>query len=153
MESKIEYPPLLASGFQEIKLDKLKAIFLFPFPASITRANILRRFKHWAKRVKQLNVNCEIWIDGSFVTEKIDPQDVDVVIFISSKEINRLSNDKKLKLQILTNEKLSTQQREACICDSYLVFTEDVFGKRYWEKQFGLARNKKTPKGIFRIFI
>ncbi|KAF0201720.1 MAG: hypothetical protein FD167_5687 [bacterium] len=86
MEPKVEYPPLLAEGFQDIKLDELKVIFLTPFPKTTTRTKILRIFKHWIKGVKKLNVKCEIWIDGSFATEKVDPKDIDVVLFISSKD-------------------------------------------------------------------
>lgn len=150
---KTEHPPLLAEGFQYVRLDELKKTFLAPFPNSTTRANILRRFKHWTKKVKHLNVSCEIWVDGSFTTEKVDPQDIDVVLFISSKEISRLSGVKKLKLEVLTNQKLTPEQREKCICDNYLVFSEDIFGRRYWEKQFGFNYNKQKPKGIFRIVI
>jgi hypothetical protein len=149
---KADHPPLLAQGFKDIRLDELKPTFLSPFPSSITRINILRKFKHWVKKVKQLNVRCEIWVDGSFATEKIDPQDIDIVLFINSADIRKLSVAKKLELEILTNERFTEKQKKECFCDSYLVFAEDDFGRRYWEKQFGLSR-KQTTKGIFRIII
>jgi hypothetical protein len=149
---KADHPPLLAQGFQDVRLDELKRTFLFPFPGSTTRSNILRKFKHWIKGVKRLNVHCEIWIDGSFATQKVDPQDIDVVIFIRNADIRRLSADKKAKLLILTNERLTTEQKKKCICDSYLGFPEDIRDREGWEKIFGQTR-AEMPKGIFRIFI
>lgn len=148
----MEYAPLLASGFQDIKLEELERIFLLPFSNSVTRANILKEFNLWVKRIKKLKVKCEIWIDGSFATEKVDPQDIDVVIFISSSDIRKLTAEKKLELETLTNQRLTEQQRKESICDSYLAFSEDVLDRRFWEKTFGKSR-QETPKGIFRIFI
>ncbi len=154
MEPKVEYPPLLAEGFQDIKLDELKVIFLTPFPKTTTRTKILRIFKHWIKGVKKLNVKCEIWIDGSFATEKVDPKDIDVVLFISSKDQFKLEKSpKKQLLDRLTNQKLTKEQRKKYLCDSYLGFLEDVFDRREWEKLYGRLRDEITPKGIFRIFI
>ncbi len=150
---KAEYPPLLSEGFQDIRLDQLRPRFLDCFPSSTTRENILRKFKNWVQRVKKLNVKCEIWIDGSFATEKIDPQDIDIVIFINSTDIRNLSATKKLELEILTNERFTEEQRKECFCDSYLVFADDDLGRRYWKGKFGLTYNKQKPKGIFRIVI
>lgn len=149
---KAEYLPLLAEGLRDIRLDKLKETFLNPFPGSTTRAIILRVFKHWLKQVKTLNVSCEIWIDGSFATQKLDPQDIDIVIFIANKDIRKLSTNKKKMLSILTNEKLTNVQKKACICDSYLGFLDDVRDREAWTKEFGQTRKEK-PKGIFRILI
>lgn len=148
----IEYPPLLTVGFQDLKIEELEQIFLLPFPSSITRANILVEFKLWIKKVKKLKVKCEIWIDGSFATEKIDPQDIDVVLFINGSDIRKLSSEKKLGLETLTNQRLTEQQRKEAICDSYLSFSEDVFDRRFWEKTFGKSRGE-IPKGIFRMYI
>lgn len=150
---KADYPPLLPEGFQDIRPDKLKENFLFPFPTSSTRANILRKFKHWVKRVKRLNVSCEIWVDGSFATQKVDPQDIDVVLFINNADIRRLSSYKKAQLSILTNEKLTAEQKKKSICDSYLGFLENSHDREQWQKTFGQTKKEKKPKGIFRIVI
>lgn len=154
MERKVEYSPLVAQGFQDIQLDQLKPIFLTPFPSSTHRAKILRVFKHWIKDVKKLNVKCEIWIDGSFATEKVDPRDIDVVLFISSKDQFKLEKSpKKQLLERLTNQKLTREQRKKYLCDSYLGFLEDTIDHREWEKLYGKLRDEITAKGIFRIFI
>ncbi|KAF0247375.1 MAG: hypothetical protein FD167_3225, partial [bacterium] len=150
---KTEYPPLLSEGFEDIRLDQLRPIFLDSFPSSTTRENILRKFKNWIQRVKKLNVKCEIWIDGSFATKKVNPRDIDIVVFISSTDIRDFSASKKRELEILTNERLTEEQKKECLCDSYLVFADDVYGRKYWEEKFGLIRDKQKPKGIFRIVI
>lgn len=151
---KIEYPPLLNQGFQTVKLDQLKPMFLAPFPASTTRVIILRRFKNWLKGVKKLNVSCEIWIDGSFATEKVDPRDIDVVLFISSTDQFKLEKSpKKQLLERLTNQGLTKEQRKKCLCDSYLGFLEDELDHREWERIYGRLRDGVTLKGIFRIVI
>ncbi|KAF0240574.1 MAG: hypothetical protein FD167_4140 [bacterium] len=151
---KTEYPSLLVGEFQDIKLHQLKSLFLVPFPNSTTRTNTLRRFKNWVQRIKKLNVRCEIWLDGSFVTKKEDPQDIDLVVFIKNTDMIRLSDAKKLELRILTNEKLTEEQKKECVCDSYLGSSEDLLDRRYWKKTFGLTNEEPPkPKGIYRIFI
>jgi hypothetical protein len=33
------------------------------------------------ERIRNLGIVCEIWLDGSFLTEKIEPDDVDFIVF------------------------------------------------------------------------
>jgi hypothetical protein len=150
---KEEFKPLLEPGFHDLNFEDLEVRFVKPFNSSTSRKTVMGEFSNWVNKFKELGLKAEIWINGSFLTEKINPKDIDVVVFINSKEIRELSAENKVKLSVLTNEKLTDEERKICICDTYLEFAEDPFGRKYWEnKVFGISL-KKVPKGIVRIFI
>jgi hypothetical protein len=41
----------------------------------------------------------EVWIDGSYTTEKPEPGDIDVIFFIDGIHANALSNENKVILR------------------------------------------------------
>jgi hypothetical protein len=96
-------------------------------------------------------LDVEIWVDGSFVTEKIDPEDVDLVVPFPG-EAYDLGTVKQRE----TLEWLSGNTIQKLRCDSY-VFAEFGLGhpqhqwslerRAYWLKQFGFDRSGQ-PKGM-----
>jgi hypothetical protein len=53
------------------------------FPSNSTRYTIVEGYKRYLTRLKTLlNSNFHQWIDGSFVTDKMNPNDIDIVTFI-----------------------------------------------------------------------
>ena len=52
------------------------------FSLSRTRAAIMRHLWTVAGCLSQWGIECDLWIDGSFLTEKIDPPDVDFLVLL-----------------------------------------------------------------------
>ena len=53
------------------------------FVLSRTRPEIMRNLWIVAASLCNWAISCELWIDGSFLTEKIDPKDVDFMVVLS----------------------------------------------------------------------
>ncbi len=64
-------------------LETIETVFVEPFSDSTTRWKIFNAFTAYLNELKSiLNVPLEIWVNGSFSTEKQNPGDVDFVIFV-----------------------------------------------------------------------
>jgi hypothetical protein len=84
MPEKEEYPPLLGSGFHVITLSDLRKLCVDGFPLSTTRNELMRNLEKVYAILMTAGVVGDLWIDGSFLTKKIDPRDVDLVLRVDS---------------------------------------------------------------------
>src|SRR5687768_7717985 len=95
--------PLLPPGLHDLAVSQLDNHFLSDFPDSNTRAPLIRGLSSYIESLKILGIPLEIWLDGSFTTTKIDPNDIDLVIFASENDVNNLSDEYKDLLRSLIN--------------------------------------------------
>ena len=79
-----EFPPLLPEGRHPMSIEVLRQQCVERFPLSRTRAKIMAGLAEVIERLIQHRVVGELWVDGSFLTEKINPGDVDVVLRVPS---------------------------------------------------------------------
>ena len=142
---------LLRPGSSEYKLEEIEKIFVKEFSESQTRSNIYNGFLIWLKHLLNICIPNEIWLDGSFVTNKINPNDLDLVCFI---EINDYVNN---TTEINRLRQLGLQNH----CDVYMAFSpnpllppkligEFTNKRNYWRGQFGFDR-EDNPKGRIKI--
>jgi hypothetical protein len=106
------------------------------------------------KELNRMQVPAEIWIDGSFLTEKIDPEDVDIVLRIESHVYdNGTAEQQQIIDWVAGNLKASHH------CDSYVFYEypdthpAHAVGEwmhAYWLRQFGFSRADDF-KGMARI--
>ena len=75
-----EYPPLLPIGRHELTLRRIRELCVDRFPGSTARAGLMEILEGIVARLKAARVRGELWIGGSFVTEKPEPGDIDVVL-------------------------------------------------------------------------
>ncbi|OJV15505.1 MAG: hypothetical protein BGO21_31450 [Dyadobacter sp. 50-39] len=67
-----------------------KAEFVDAFPRSSTRQVIFENFSvYMEKLVAIIGTDFHQWIDGSFVTRKLNPGDIDFVTFVNAKTFSR----------------------------------------------------------------
>lgn len=82
---------LLPAGRHVVTADEFKAYFVDAFTASTVRA---RQYTRWLRHREALSSVIPIqtqWIDGSYVTSKIDPGDIDVVTMIDALAFDALA--------------------------------------------------------------
>jgi hypothetical protein len=103
----------------------------------------------------------ELWLDGSFVSEKHNPGDIDLVVVITIQDFNSLTPS---ELALLFKYTAGENTKKLCDCDSYLLVTcSDNHGnekekkllmqnKRYWLAQFGTDR-ANVDKGMIKLVI
>jgi hypothetical protein len=81
---KPEYPPLLASGFYVRSVAEVRALCVKSIAGSIRRRAIMDSLEDVIRKLSTARIIGELWLNGSFLTEKIDPDDVDMLVHVSS---------------------------------------------------------------------
>jgi hypothetical protein len=81
---KQEFPPLLPAGFHRMDMPGLRRLAVVRFPDSFTRPAIMTHLEQIIDRINASGIRGEIWVDGSFLTEKLNPEDVDVLLAIDA---------------------------------------------------------------------
>lgn len=154
---KVEYPPLLAAGFHPMTLSRLEEMCVKSFDTSLTRADIFKGLKTVVETLESAGISGELWIDGSFLTQKPDPKDSDIVLCISG-EAYDLAEGSKRDIIDWVRDGLPRRDHR---CDSYVLFLyrkdHELYNisewmRAYWIKQFGWSRNEEM-KGMALINI
>jgi hypothetical protein len=105
----------------------------------------------------QRNVGKELWIDGSFLTEKIDPKDADLILVLPEDFDNAASAE---QLGIC-NWWDGPEPKRMFRCDTYSLpriplgdpaYLLYLRQELYWKKTFGTSRDGDA-KGIGRILL
>ncbi len=146
----LEYPSLLEAGFHNMTLDDLHTLFVAPFEESEWRQILCDKLCHFINKLKESGIHCEIWIDGSFTTEKPQPNDIDMAIFYNEEEVNTLPPERQEILAYLFEDPIIIRQHFSC--DAYFLPNNDPRLRSYWRGWFGFSRHEK-PTGIARLYI
>jgi hypothetical protein len=146
-----DFPPLLSLGFHKLTMEAVEQVCVTPFPLSTSRPIIFNRFVTFVRRLEVAKVAGELWLDGSFLTEKINPKDVDVVLRVDGSIYNAGTPEQREAIDwVIANQKLTL------MCDSYVLFEyppgdplhdEGSWWYSYWHRQWGFSR-EDDPKGI-----
>jgi len=146
-----EYPALLPLGFHELTMDQLRKLCVDTFPGSTTRPKIISGLETVISRIRSVNLTVEIWINGSFLTQKTNPTDSDILVTIEEDLYYNITQEQKEVIDWIKSD-----LKNDCLCDSYLLIKypessdKAVYGdfmKAYWMRQFGFGRDNGL-KGI-----
>ena len=90
-----------------------------------------------------------LWVDGSFITKKLEPDDVDVVLELS--ESTEITPEQRHRLKWFGSRQPAdvTQKRADYWCDCYVTLLSK---HHYWLRQFGRDRSA-NPKGVIVLHI
>jgi hypothetical protein len=137
-------------------VDDVESTFVAPFPESLTRAAI---FEYWtyhrAALVELITVEKQ-WLDGSFVTDKADPGDVDLATFYDAATYEALPTHRRLMLDVLL---AGAYTKEMWGCDAYSVAIypeghqyRNLYeaARDYWTNWFGHDRDG-VAKGYLEV--
>lgn len=140
----------LPAGRYPATIDEVEQSFVIPFAASLTRADLFAGWKRLRQEIRAI-VPVEMeWIDGSFVTAKLDPGDIDVVSFIRADALGTLSMPDRQQLLPLVQGPASKPTHR---CDSYLVAVfalghplegQYLRERGYWDRQW--SRDRTRPE-------
>ena len=139
----------------ETDSETIEKVFVEEIAFSTSRRTIFENLKEYNQLLKEIiGSDCKQWIDGSFVTLKRNPKDVDVITWIDFEEYER--HEKQLeKLKQWRFDKLK-------MIDGYFIKTYPPQHKRYkfyeydcqeWAFVFHKVRQSKTLKGFLQITI
>lgn len=102
---KPEWPPLLEPGDHYFKLEGIQVICATDFPTSSRRQMLMDGLKSFVDLIHDSNIRGKLWIDGSFLTGKIDPDDVDIIMYIDHNDYDKFSNEQQQLIELLTDTK------------------------------------------------
>ncbi len=137
----------------EVDLTTLEAYFVTAFPNSTTRKRLFENYLRYIYRFQdEVFPIFEQWINGSFVTQKENPKDIDLVTFLDWEVYEKREN------AIL--DKFWSFSLEDEGIDSYLVraypsnhanFKETSEYRKKWSNLYGRTRNETRTKGFLRL--
>ncbi|MDO7849315.1 hypothetical protein Q5H92_23325 [Hymenobacter sp. M29] len=145
---KRSWTPISPSGFHPLTEAELAAYFVDDFEAQYQpgRRYLLGRLAAYLHDLAALGLTMEIWLDGSFTTRCPEPNDIDLVVLLSYREVARLAHAEQIRLSFLLNERL----RIRYACDVYHADIGDAAERHRWTQQFA-TNHDNTPKGIFTL--
>jgi hypothetical protein len=145
----------LPRGIHKPTVSEFKSRFVENFDSSITRIDIFNGYKTYCEDLLQLNVAMIQWVDGSFTTNKIDPNDIDIVTHLDALKINSIQMVDKVGRLSKNRNQLKSKYK----CDPYAIpiypqnhqlYNETIKWLDYWQNCFGKDRSK-NPKGIIEF--
>ncbi|MGH6847122.1 MAG: DUF6932 family protein [Methylocella sp.] len=149
-----DFPCLFPLGFHHLSMADLERVCVEFFPLSKTRRPIMDGLTEFMQRIVDAKVPGEMWANGSFLTEKIDPKDVDIIV-----RVNGTIYDNGTAEQRGAIDWAIANQKTTLNCDSYVLMeypathplhVEGKWWYSYWHKQWGFSR-EDDPKGIVVI--
>lgn len=138
---------LLPPGLHDKSLAQVYDLCVAPFPASSTRGVLMQGLSEFRQYLEQFGLPFEIWVDGSFLTTKVNPNDVDVVV-MSEAHFNLLPLMQRILLTAVFRERDKTRTKWRV--DAFIFFHEDKQMAAYWTDWYGRSREGHS-KGIIRV--
>lgn len=146
----------LPPGRHVATLEEVEVALVDAFSRSMHRRPLFESWKAVREAIRRIvKVETE-WIDGSYVTKKEEPNDIDLVTHIDGPALDGLDAADQAMLRGLVSADVS-QYLHGCdsyICPvypaghpSYGLYQHAV---QYWEKWFGHDRNG-DPKGYLEV--
>jgi len=151
---KPDHPALLAPGMHSLTLAGLQALAVTPFPGDGRRARLYESLLTWIGGLNACGVGGTLWLDGSFLTEKPDPSDIDCVLWSPrwlSPEYATPENEQQVWRLL---DKPSA--RALFDLDLYLERPDQdqlIHQQAYWRGFFGFCHDRVTAKGLAEVSI
>lgn len=151
---KPEYEPLLEPGLHVLDIDQLRALCVDRFPESTTRAEIIEGFMEVLLMIESSGLRGELWINGSYVTGKLNPQDIDFTFWHPPTQASASPVQVALMRDLSQRHTFSRYRCDHYVAPEYpeghILRRITVEQQRYWKKQWGFDRNK-AAKGFVAL--
>lgn len=152
-----EYAPLLPEGLHPVDETALRQLCLASFPRSRTRGRLFAAMEQLIALLRNSGIAAEVWIDGSFVTRKPDPRDVDVVLFVDWSFAESGTPRQRTVIRDLDDRTpVVPSGLDLFTVIEYPVghplHTPSAVPRRYWALEFGHDRDGR-PKGILTLTV
>lgn len=141
-------------GIVKILLSDFKSIYVDAFTTSSTRQSIYFKWQDYIEHFKnQICSEFKQWVNGSYTTNKIDPNDIDLVNLVE------YTDDLNSKAHLIVNFLTQGGSKDKYKVDGYFVQIYSTDDPRYsltehwlnyWKDWFGHDRERRE-KGIPEI--
>src|SRR5262245_28434346 len=120
----MDFPPLLPQGLHAKTWAEIEAMCVTGIPLSTSRPTLLAGLRALVDRLMAVGVTGELWIDGSFVTQKLEPADVDIVLHLTPAAFSNGGQALQALLRWIGSgdAAIRAQVKQQFHCDVYLCF-------------------------------
>ncbi|WP_310601463.1 DUF6932 family protein [Desulfobulbus sp.] len=143
--------PLFPPGIIDTTIEHIEEMCVANFPGNKMRAYIFQRFLGYIEALRGVNAMFHVWVDGSFVTTKQEPGDIDLFIWFNADAIDSLADKDKRVLHTLLRDRPFVKAQYSV--DIYYGVHGDVNARMYWRGCYGYTRETEQPKGIPQIVV
>ena len=158
---KPEFPPLWTeAGFYPISMKALREKCVDAFPLSQTREKIMSGLEKLVKRVVKDEVPGELWVDGSFTTQAIDPDDVDLLLHLPSEFCATMAEERTQETRRKIDWFQDEERRKTHYCDTHVweeyphnhpLRRRSEDDREYWQGIYGISLVGRVVKGIAMV--
>jgi hypothetical protein len=141
---KAEFPPLLPQGFHPYTLEGLKRLCVDGFAKSTLRPEIWAGLTAILDQIVAVNIVCDVWLDGSYTTQKLEPDDVDFVFIMSSHYRTEGTPEQQHLIEWLINRE--DEPKKLFLCHTYVILEFPADSPWY---QLALDEKKHFEEGVF----
>ncbi|WP_093387981.1 DUF6932 family protein [Rugamonas rubra] len=149
---KLDSRPLFPPGIHLLSFDDFERICVCSFPNDPERLRLFLLFKQWIRQLRAYQVRAILWVDGSFVTEKAGPGDIDCIMW-SPTFAAPLSDDESRKVALLIDRPTLAAQYGIDLYIESPTPETALTRASYWRGLFGFQHDGRTAKGIVELRI
>lgn len=125
-------------------LEDFKQLFVDQFPQSARRKALFDKFLQFFEFILNLDIITELWLNGSFVTEKPEPGDIDAVAFVDKDKLKKQRGVEKNPLMNVGDLKKNLS------IDIRFAANDDDKSRSYWMALYGSSRDGRK-KGFVNL--
>jgi hypothetical protein len=155
---KYDHAPLLAPGRHFMSLAEIQPLCVRNFgrgtPSWEGRQILFFALENFVQTVLVAQIKCDLYIDGSFLTRKPNPDDVDVMVIIHHAIYEALSEEQKQVLDLINSDHFAPEvdatawvayprehEHHGSACDGSLVIESyGIEHSQEWLKGFAVVR-------------
>lgn len=145
---KIDYTPLLSAGLHPHTLESFKELTVKPFPDSKRREPLWSNLSVYLDLLEATGLKARVWLDGSFVTEKIEPDDIDLVVVGDLQSFPLMSVEVRQQLKLLLDTGFAKSRFGLHV---FFIREDREEDAAFWLGFFGYQRDEVTPKGLAEL--
>jgi hypothetical protein len=150
--AKQDFSPILAAGIHKRTLEQIRTEFVSPFPDDGQRLRLFALLEQWVTKLHGLNVVAILWIDGSFVTIKPSPNDIDCVLWNPSFS-GPVSDAQQVEVSRLVDRAVAKAQYGVDLYIELPTAADALHREAYWRGLFGFEHNGKYAKGFVELTV
>jgi hypothetical protein len=155
MQKRIsDLPPILSPGIHQITMNWLQVNCVDAFPISRTRPQILAGFSRIIERLEELAIDCHLIVDGSYLTEEIEPLDIDFAVCVTPEFYENCTAAQSEYLHWIRDDFTikETHSSDCYLCVEYPEghpdWYEGIQNKAFWVNLFATSVVHKQVRGV-----
>lgn len=149
----VDPEPLFPPGIIDTDLATIERVCVLERPNNQSRAFLFSRLIIYFQKLALLGVTLRVWVDGSFVTSKETPGDIDIFVWLNDEEMDKLPPDKTTLARDLLHHSNRAVLRARYHIDMYCGSDADIGARMNWRGIYGFVKETEHAKGIPQIVI